>query len=210
MLAYQQENESDNQQSQEKQEPSDNQQQQYLTVSSSEKNIRRNTVSLGVLFVIGLLCLIFMIKKSTPNSAIAQALDSGQVQIETAIANLSGTKAEMFSQMDEIVEKFEESLNVKQVDVEELTKNPFKYDLSAALGEQSDELKALLREQLLESSKDLQLLSIMADGGRKCCMIDDKILYEGDTIRDLKVVKISERSVELQSDETKVVLRLLE
>ena len=112
--------------------------------------------------------------------------------------------------MDEIVEKFEESLNVKQVDVEELTKNPFKYDLSAGTGEDSEDLKALLRQQLLESSKDLQLLSIMADGGRKCCMIDDKILYEGDTIRDLKVVKISERSVELQSDETKVVLRLLE
>ena len=210
MLAYQQENELANQQSQEKKEPSDDQQQQYLTVSTSEKKVRRNTVVLGVLFGIGLLSLIFMIKKSTPNSAIAQALDSGQAQIEAAIANLSGTKAEMFSQMDEIVEKFEESLNVKQVDVEELTKNPFKYDLSAGIGEDNEDLKALLRQQLLESSKDLQLLSIMADGGRKCCMIDDKILYEGDTIRDLKVVKISERSVELQSDETKVVLRLLE
>ena len=71
---------------------------------------------------IGLLCLWFMIKKSTPQTAAAAAVSTEEAQIETAIARLGGVKTEMFSRMDEIVKRFYELSGVSQVKTSELVK----------------------------------------------------------------------------------------
>jgi hypothetical protein len=48
--------------------------------------------------------------------------------------------------------------------------------------------------------KDMQLKSIikMPAGQRNCCMIDDKILYEGDLIKGFKVDRIVDNYVKLR------------
>ena len=40
----------------------------YLTVAEHGKRTRRSTIVLAVLFIVGLCCLGFMIKKSTPKN----------------------------------------------------------------------------------------------------------------------------------------------
>jgi preprotein translocase subunit SecG len=100
------------------------QEEKYLTVEAHERRTRRSTILLAVLFIAGLLCLWFMIKKSTPSAALAVTNKNEETRLETALARLTGFKSEMFNGMDEIVKKFYEFSNVLQVQVSELAKGP--------------------------------------------------------------------------------------
>jgi len=184
--------------------------QEYLTVAAKSKDVRKSTILLAVLFGVGLLCLWFMIKKSSPQSASADIIDEEETQIEMAITRLTGVKSEMFNSMDEIVNKFYEFSNVMQVDVSELVKNPFELELFLASlrGKANSEgrdlnidAEMIIRKQM----KDLQLWSIMQSDRDSCCMINDKILYVGDSVKDYKVLEIGDNFVRLkhipQSDE---------
>jgi preprotein translocase subunit SecG len=183
------------------------QEQEYLTVATRNKNTRKSTVLLAVLFGIGLLCLWFMIKKSTPKTASAGSAGTEETQIEVAIARLTGVKSEMFSGMDQILKKFYEFSNVLQVQVGELVKNPFELELflanlkgKVAAEEKNPEVDSemVMQQQIKEAAKSMQLLSIMRSQQSNCCMIDNKILYEGDSIRGFKVSRIGENFVKLR------------
>lgn len=183
------------------------QEQEYLTVATRNKNTRKSTVLLVVLFGIGLLCLWFMIKKSTPRQASAASAGIEETQVEEAIVRLTGVKSEMFSRMDQILRKFYEFSDVLQVQVGELVKNPFELELFLAglKGKVAAEGKNLeidsgivMQQQIKEAAKNMQLLSIMRSQQSKCCMIDNKILYEGDSIRGFKISQIGENFVKLQ------------
>jgi len=188
--------------------------QPYLTVSAKNKNVRKSTILLAVLFGIGLFCLWFMVKKSTPQSASAAAATE-ETQIEMAITRLTGVKSEMFSRMDEIVNKFYEFSDVLQVEVDELAKNPFELELFLAGLKAKDEnldidMEKLRRQQLRQQAKGMRLLCIMQSDKGTCCMVNDEILYVGDTIGAFNVVKIDGNSVKLVSDDTEIVLELLD
>lgn len=178
----------------------------YLTVATQNKNTK-STVLLVVLFGMGLLCLWFMIKKSTPRQASAASVSTEETQIEQAIVRLTGVKSEMFSRMDQILRKFYEFSDVLQVQANELVKNPFELELFLASlkGKVAAEEKNLeidseivMQQQIKEAAKNMQLLSIMHSQQSNCCMIDNKILYEGDSIRGFKVSRIGENFVKLQ------------
>ena len=176
--------------------------QEYLTVAAQGKNVRKTTYLLVVLFGIGLLCLWFMIKKSTPPVASAAVVSTEETQIEIAITRLTGVRSEMFNRMDEIVKKFYQFSDVQQVKVDELVKNPFKYEplLGNVVGKSdtgagdSDDAEMMLRRQ----AENMQLLSIMATEAGSCCMIDDEILYEGDSIGGFRVQQIGDSFVKLE------------
>jgi len=196
--------------------PDDNtqtaQEQQYIAVSSRGKNARKSTLMLVILFAIGLVCLWFMIKKSSPQKASAQPAGTEESQIESAITRLTGVKSEMFSRMDEILKKFYEFSDVLQVDTKELIKNPFELELflanlraKLATEEKTPIIGAeiLMQQQIAEAIKGIKLLSIMqseSDDGRKesCCMIDYKVLHEQDSIRGFKVSQIGNNFVKLR------------
>jgi hypothetical protein len=186
---------------------------EYLTVASRGKNVRKTTYLLVGLFVLGLICLCFMIKKSTPASASA-AGGAEETQIELAISRLTGVSSEMFHRMDEIVRKFYEFSDVQQVSVNELLKNPFKHemflgDLEAGPNKRR-EMGDTDAETMKQQAGSMQLLSILASDNGNCCMIDDRVLYEGDTIRGFEVRQIGENAVKLQSQELEIVLKLSE
>jgi len=204
------------------------QEQEYLTVAAQDKNVRKTTLLLVFLFSIGLLGLLFMIKKSTPQTATA-VISPAETQIEVAISRLTGIKSEMLNRMDGIVKKFYEFSNVQQVGVNELVKNPFERDilwgnfkeLSDTKAENLDaDAEAIKQQQLRQQAKALRLSSIMQSAQGKCCMIDDEILYEGDLIRGFKVHQISDSFVKLQWDQnqseggertpTQIILKLSE
>jgi len=190
------------------------QSQEYITVGDKDKNVRKSTILLAVLFFAGLLCLWLMIKKSAPTTAAASATGAEESQIETAIGQLTGIRSEMFDRMDEIVNKFYQFSNVQQVGVGELVKNPFRYDIFLGNARAGDSGKGdsatdtrMMQEQMREQTKDLELLSIMGsgeDGSGRCCMIDDKILYEGDLIRGFRIRQIGDNFVTLEWDKAQL------
>ncbi|MFH1884091.1 MAG: hypothetical protein ABIL62_15445 [Planctomycetota bacterium] len=191
------------------------QESEYLTVATQKKRVRKRTTLLAVLFIIGLLCLWFMIKKSTPKAASAGSVETENTLIETAIARLTGVKSTIFSRMDEIVKKFYEFSDVPQVKVNELAKNPFEVEtflanLREKPGAEGIDAKKLWQQQIRYKSQGMQLLSIMQSNQGNCCMIDDRILYEGDSIKGFKVLQIGDSYVKLESDGVQITLKLSE
>ncbi len=202
--------------------------QEFLTVAARGKRARKSTMLLAVLFVVGLLCLGFMIKKSAPQAASATTSQSEESKVEAALARLTGIKSEVFGKMDEIVKKFYDFSGVMQVQVGELAKNPFTLELfppdakqePLVVAAEATDPDAVWRQQIRLRSKDMKLLSIMCSDQGKSCMIGSKILREGDSIQDFTVREIGDNFVKLQwsseqgagapQDGMEIVLRLSE
>ena len=185
--------------------------QEYLTVAANSKNLRRSTILVAVLVAIGLAGLGYMIRQSQPQAASGKpAQEEGK--IETAISRLTGVSSEMVSRMDEIVSKFYEFSDVFQVGVGELVKNPFEVEMfmeaikDEGLDPRDAAAQATLvrRQRLKERASTLKLLSVMRSEGGNACMINDRILHQGDSIEGLTITRISGDSVLLcwQADET--------
>jgi hypothetical protein len=183
------------------------QEQKYLTVAAHhEKRARKSTIFLAILFVGGLLCLGYMIKKSSPKSASGATDSTEDSKLEAAVSKLTGIKAEMSDSMDKVVNKFNELSDVLQVKVGELVKNPFKLELASTEEPRIEitvpevDTEILKQRQIRQEAKEMELLSIMQSDRGKCCMIGSKILYEGEYIKDFKVHQIGDSFVKLEWD----------
>jgi hypothetical protein len=191
------------------------QQQEYYTVASRSEVARKTTCLLVILFVVGIAGLWFMIQKSSPSKTSASTMTTEEAQIEKALSQLTGVKTEISNNMDEIVNKFYEYSEVKQVEVDSLSKNPFKHELYAGDVKNDDlgtglDSEILRQERLTEQSKDMKLLGIMQSKKGNCCMIDDKVLYKGDKIQDFIICEIAENYVKLESEGFEIILKVSE
>lgn len=202
--------------------------QEFLTVAARGKRARKSTMLLAVLFVIGLVCLGFMIKKTAPQAASAATSQTEEAKVESALARLTGIKSEVFGKMDEVVKKFYDFSGVMQVQVGELAKNPFTLELFPADAKQEPlvvqidetDIATIWRQQMRQKTKDMKLLSIMSSDQGKSCMVGSKILREGDSIQDFTVREIGDNFVKLEwngergagtpPDGMEIVLRLSE
>jgi hypothetical protein len=180
-------------------------QEKYLTVADPGGRTRKSTILLAVLFIAGMCCLWFLIKKSTPSAAVAMTEDVEEVQVEAAISRLTGVKSEIFKRMDEIVKKFYEFSDVLQVKVNELSKNPFALELDLTKTKIEPEVKVptidpalVWRQGIEKKAQGFQLLSIMQSDYGASCMIGDTILRNGDSIQGFKVRQIGEDFVKLR------------
>lgn len=195
--------------------------QQYFTVATRRKHVRKSTYLLSMVFVVGLMSLIFMIKQSSPQKAEAD-VDATEVKIEVAIRRITGISTQMFDRMDQIVHEFYEFSNFQQVKVNELVKNPFAYDMllgtPVATGNEGNDridAAALMRQQAILRAKDLKLVSIIKSDTRSCCMINDQIVYQGGSIEGFKVEQITENTVVLVweqpgSENIQIIMKLTE
>jgi hypothetical protein len=178
---------------------------EYLTVATTSKSLRKSTILVAILVSIGLVCLWFMIRKSQPQAASAKQGDEEQTKMEAAIGRLTGISSEMVSKMDEILKKFYEFSGVFQVQVGDLVKNPFEVevfakDIKGEVAPQADaqaEAALVKRQRLKQRAGSLSLLSVMQSGPASSCMINDKILRQGDTIEGFVITRIGGDSVEL-------------
>ena len=182
----------------------------YLTVSGHSQKVRRSTMILVVLFTVGALGIWLMVKKTTPAAANAEP-SQNQVQLETALAQLDTMQAEIDSQMNSVAGRFYQFNNVDQVGVEELKKNPFiRNEMDSAPG--SSDTGSQQQEQIQQEAQviamGLELWSITATPKGMCCMIDDKVLYQGDTYRNMTVKSIMEKTVTLEYKGTDVELKM--
>lgn len=179
--------------------------QAYIAVSTNTQKVRRSTTVLAVLFVVGLACVWYMVKKSSPQAATAA--DTEMAELEVSVSGLTGIRSEMFDEMGQIVNKFYEFSDVPQVKVSELVKNPFELEMYLANlspGTVQNVLEidtdAIKRQQIKKKSDELELFTIMQSEGKNCCMIDSKVLYEGDSLGDFRVTNIESNFVKLVWD----------
>ena len=184
------------------------QQQDFLTVSGHGKKLRQSTLTLVVFFVVAALVVWFMVKKTTPAAAVAAA-NEDQTQLDTALAQLNSMQTEMNTQMDSVVGKFYQFSNVEQVEVSELKKNPFKRELPDAENMGENEL-SYLREKIQQQASKLELWSITSTPRGVCCMINDKVLYEGEKLDGMTIRKIGKKTVFLERDGVSVELAMNE
>ena len=182
----------------------------FLLPAEHGRNVRQSTIILAILFSVGALCLWFMIKKATPK-AVSAAIETQEAQIESAIADIVGIETEMNSRIDGVIDKFHQFSDIDQIDVDDLRKNPFIHNnFRKDVQENYDFDNNSLRQELIRKSKQLQLWSVMESEQGSCCMINEKILYVGDTIKGFKVNQIESRFVELVSNDLQVILKMSE
>jgi hypothetical protein len=176
----------------------------YLTVSGRAQHVRNTTIFVVVMFILGVVTLGMMVKKSRPEMANAATTDTEEAKIEAAITRLTGVRSEMMDRMDNILEKFSEFSDVEQISVTELTKNPFQLEMFVQEGKEimddasQQDRAILLRQQMLKEAGALELLSIMNSEQGVRCVIDDAILSQGDLVKNFKVNRILERQVQLE------------
>lgn len=187
--------------------------QNYLAPAEHGKNLKQSSMTLGVLVAIAVLCLWFMIKKAAPQSTNA-AVNNQEIEIEKAIAQITGIRSEVNSQVDNILGRFRNNSDVEQIEVGDLKKNPFKHELALIdiIDDQQDAgiARELFRVELMNKANGLQLLSIMESPQGSCCMINDKILYTGDKIEDFTVTAVTNDAVELTLEGVKIKLKISE
>ncbi len=189
-------------------------QEDFLTVSGHSKKVRQSTLMLAGLFVIAAAVVWFMVKKTTPASVEA-ATSQDQSQLEAALAQLSTMQHEVNTQMDSVVGRFYQFDNIEQVEVNELKKNPFERELGKSQQKEDvqkeiqDQLKDL-RDKARQQAAGLELWSITATPKGKCCMINEKLLYVGDSINELTVNQIGEKTVTLEFKGVYVELKMTE
>lgn len=184
--------------------PVDNQPCDYLTVSGRGQHVRNTTIFVVVMFVLGVVSLGLMVKKTRPQAALASESDSEEAQIEAAISRLTGVRSEMMNRMDEILSKFSEFSSVKQIDVEELRKNPFQMETLVDDAEETPveglhaDASVILKQKMLKAAESLELLSIMNSNQGLRCVIGDQIVAKGDKVKGFEVLEVKERQVLLQ------------
>jgi preprotein translocase subunit SecG len=191
------------------QQQADGSTQEYLTVSGQKQKIRQSTMVLAVLFAVAALGVWFMVKKATPAKAVTKP-NQDQVQLEAALAQLSTMQSEMDTQMNSVAGRFYHFNNVDQVAVDELKKNPFKRELDynpSDGGNQSQQMEQI-RQEAQVLAMGMELWSITATPKGVCCMIDDKVLYQGDTYKEMTVKSIEDHTVTLEYKGTPIELKM--
>lgn len=185
---------------------------EYLLPSNNSRSVKRSTIVLLVLFVAGLLLLLFMVKRINP-ATVQAAMSEDAMQIEQAVANLTGIKAEMNGRLAGAVQKIASLSEIDQVGVSELKKNPFRHGFGIQNGEglltgKLNKSKGSLAKASVGNADTLHLWSIISSGDKRSCMINDEILYQGDTIIGLRVESIGKDFVELAGSRGRIVLRI--
>lgn len=184
-------------------------QEDYLTVAGHSKKLKQSTILLIALFVIGGISVLLMVKKATPSQASAAQQKDEQVEIEAAIAQLSGMQSEVNKEMKNVTGRLNHLSEVGQIDVKDLKKNPFTRELSAGeINLDNRTQMQILMEQARKQAAGLELWSITASPRGACCMINDKVLYIGDEVNGFKVIEIGKQTVTLERDSARVELKM--
>jgi len=172
-----------------------------------EKNVRLTTFILVAAIAAVLIAIWLIHKKAAPAKTAAAITGNQQTAVETAITQLTGIKTDDVEQVDQLVKKFYEFADFKQVDKQKFRRNPFSFSMGAsdmtslsALKEDSNNVK--------NNAQKMQLQSIMQSKYGDCCMIDDAVLYKGDKINGFEIVDIGADFVRLRTGGQDITLYL--
>jgi len=172
-----------------------------------EKTVRLTTFILLAAIAMVLAAIWLIHKKAAPAKTNAAVADQ-QLQIETAITQLTGIKTESVDRVDELVKKFYEFADFGQVNPKQFRRNPFgPPSMASDMMADSSAAKNIGNEIKSEAQK-MQLQSILQSKYGNCCMIDDALLYKGDKINGFEIMEIGIGFVRLTSQGQNITLYL--
>ncbi|MGB8227148.1 MAG: hypothetical protein WCE45_09855, partial [Sedimentisphaerales bacterium] len=160
---------------------------EVIGLAVQAKNVKQTTMILVGAIAIAFAAIWLIHKKAAPAQTNAAVADQ-QLQIEAAIAQLTGLKAENVGQVDQLVKKFYEFADFGQVAAQQLRRDPFNPS-QPVLDAANDSSR--LKENNSNVQNKMQLKSIMQSKYGNCCMIGDTLLYKGDKINGFEIVEIS-------------------
>jgi hypothetical protein len=175
--------------------PDEREKTEIIEPAVQEKNVRLTTFILLAAIAVVLAAIWLIHKKAAPAQTIA---GDQQLQIETAIAQLTGISTENVDQVDQLVKKFYEFTDFGQVSPKQFRRNPF--SSSSIASETADSLALKENNSDVKSNaQKMQLQSILQSKYGNCCMIDDALLYKGDKINGFEIVEIGADFVRLRT-----------
>jgi preprotein translocase subunit SecG len=181
----------------------------YLTVAGHGKKLKQSTTLLIILFVVGTAGVWLMIRKAAPSQAAAAQKPNDVAEIESAVAQLHGMQNEVNTQMKSVTNRLNHLSQVGQVGVEDLRKNPFIIDATAEKSETTNLAQKLqLEAQLRQKASALELWTISESPRGISCMINDKVLYKGDTIGGFLIKEIRATSVLVEQNGIQAELKI--
>lgn len=180
---------------------------EVIELAVQAKNVRRTTLILVGAIAVAFAAIWLIHKKAAPAQTSAAVADQ-QLQIEAAIAQLTGLKAENVGQVDQLVKKFYEFADFGQVAAKQLRRDPF--NPSQPVSDAANDSSKLKENNsnIQNDAQKMQLKSIMQSKYGNCCMIDDTLLYKGDKINGFEIVEISTDFVKLTAQGRVTILRL--
>ena len=150
-----------------------------------------------------------MIRKAAPSQAAAAQKPDEVAEIESAVAQLNGMQNEVNTQMKSVTTRLNHLSQVGQVGVEDLRKNPFIIDVTAeATGTTNLAQQQMLENQMRQRAAALELWTISESPRGISCMINDKVLYTGDTIDGFVVKEIRTNSVLVEQNGIQAELKI--
>lgn len=187
----------------------------FLTTAHHGRSAKQGTMILTVLFVAGAVVVWFMIKKVAPAPVEAAAETDEGARIEQFLAQLDSFKSEVNGQMNTMFSRFYQASELGQIRADELKKNPFRLEMNidpevVAPKDLTEARLQILEEEVNRQAGRLQLWSVTERATNPCCMINEKVLYVGDTIEGFTIKAIRVGRVILERDGVQVELKMQE
>ncbi len=180
----------------------------YLKPAVHARTVKQGTIILIILFLVGAGGVWWMIKKSGLSQAQGAAEEEVS-QIDKALVQLTTFQTEMNTQMDSVSSRFSQASELGQITVADLKKNPFRqeYSLDSTGEDLSDNQSLIRKEEMQRRAALMKLWSITARDTNSCCMINDKVLYVGDSIQGFVVKEILSDRVRIAYEDIIVDLK---
>jgi hypothetical protein len=188
-------------------------------VAAEEK---KPVVTQGMLYLLLLVAIggggtWFMYKKQSP-SAAAAAASADTAQAQQTIDNFLSTgpqgiklMQEMLHNTESIVKEFLDYPSAPQIPLSELHTNPFRFSRNET-GKVDEDAAKLRKEEeraaAKKASQALNLQSIMVNGSRSSCMINNKMVTEGQQVEQFVIEKITREGVIVKSGVYRFELRM--
>ncbi|MFP4355764.1 MAG: hypothetical protein ACLFUJ_11635 [Phycisphaerae bacterium] len=192
-----------------------------------KKPIDLSFVTLGILAVTGVAGLYLIKTKCGPQSASASQVQTQQ-QIDLALVQLSTVDPRIEQQTRKLVEEIYYEAAQRQIPEDQVENNPFLLQLTPVLVDQSNQSQDLSAEEIAELharaqaeqrkrkwAEYAQLLStlelsstIVRPDGKSTALINDFVLYQGETIQGWKIVEIRPEEVLLIRDDFSIVMKM--
>jgi hypothetical protein len=184
----------------------------------------RRPANKGAMALFGLVLLAaggfyYMYVRSGPQSATAAATAEAQKAQETITKFLDGGEQNMIAMQkllrdtEAVVEQFLKNPAVKQVPLEALATNPFRFKLPKASDPTADEeaerkRREEERQAVLRAVQGLNLQTLISSGSRKACMINGTLFQEGQVVDGFTIERIEPSAVYVKNGAYRFELKM--
>ena len=187
-------------------------------VSAEKKPLNQTAMMLFFIVLIGGAGTYFMYYRNGPQSA--KAADPTVVKAEATINDFMKSGSKNVSMLRllldgtaKIVEQFKAYPNMTQIPLADLKANPFHFaNFKAAPDVDPEEIAKKKKEEervaILKKVQALQLQTVVVNGNRKACMINNTMFQEGETLDGFTLEKINPNAVVVKNGSYRFELRM--